>query len=175
MSETPLEYPKKRTDAWARDPTGPFVALEKELYAKARARGVTVKAASADAGIAVETGTKYERNEIMRKRISELRQGAEDFVGVSKAHLIHKLMQNADEAREAGAFKASNEALLGVYKLISEDKGGDIGRNMPRALPHTVTPEELKARLEKTFKKKRAPALPLPVVDVPAEEDEAAE
>lgn len=172
MTDAPVEYPRKRTDAWARDPTGPFVAIEKELFAKARARGATQKASAADAGISYQTAIKYERHDEMRKRISELRQGAEDFVGVSKAHLIHKLMQNAEEARGAGAFKASNEALLGVYKLISEDKGGDLGRNMARALPHTVTPAELKARLTATFKKPRATPLPSPPVDT---EGEAAE
>lgn len=178
MTDAPAEYPHNRANLWARDPGGPFVSLERELFAKARARGATIKASSADAGITHATGTKYERNDEMRKRISELRRGAEDFVGVSTACLIGELMRNAAEAREAGAYKASNEALVAVYKMVTEDKGGDMGRNTPRALSHAVTPAELKERLTRSFtkgKKPRASALPEVIEAPPVEDEEAAE
>lgn len=179
MTDAPAEYPHNRANLWARDPGGPFVSLERELFAKARARGATIKAASADAGITHVTGTKYERNDEMRKRISELRRGAEDFVGVSTACLIGELMRNAAEAREAGAYKASNEALVAVYKMVTEDKGGDMGRHTPRALSHSVTPAELKARLTQSFAKTRKPRAALPEVieapPAPVDDEEAAE
>jgi hypothetical protein len=173
MSDAPLEYPRKnRADPWHREPGMSFSSLERELFAKARARGCTIKAASSDAGIAIVTGTQYERHEAMRKRISELRQGAEDFVGVSKAWIVAQLKRNADEAREEKAFKSSNEALQMIYKIISEDR--DVSANMARALPHTVSAADIKARLKASFKPD-VPPRALPQETGAIESDEGAE
>lgn len=162
MSDAPLEYPRnRRVDPWHREPGDAFPSLERELFAKARARGAPVKVAASDAGVSYQTGVGYERHEAMRKRISELRQGAEDFVGVSKAWIVAQLKRNADEAREEKAFKSSNEALHLIYKIISEDR--DLSANMARALPHTVSPAELKAKLKESFK--QPGALPPPRED----------
>lgn len=164
MSDAPLEYPRnRRVDPWHRDSGDAFPSLERELFAKARARGATVKVAASDAGIAYQTGVTYERHEAMRKRVAELRQGAEDFVGVSKAWIVAQLKRNADEAREEKAFKSSNEALMMIYKMISEDK--DLTAGMARALPHTVSPQELKAKLKESFRQPSALPAPQPTGD----------
>jgi hypothetical protein len=152
--ETPLEYPKqRRVDPWQREAGMAFPDLSRELFAKARARGANVKASASDAGIAYQTGMMFEKHDAMRKRVSELRQGAEDFVGVSKAWIIHQLKRNADEAREEKAFKSSNEALHLIYKIISEDR--DVSHQMARALPPDVSTKELKARLTASLKRDR--------------------
>ena len=145
-----------RPDPFRRDPGAPFDSLEREQYAQARAKGGSIKAACAAAGISGETGTKFERHPEIRKRISELRQGAETYVGVSKAWVLQQLQRNAEEARDSGAFKASNEALISIYKIISEDRG--VGHDMARALPPNVTPQELQKRLKESFKAPRLTA-----------------
>jgi len=142
-----------RPDPFRRDPGGPFDSLEREQYAQARAKGGSIKGACAAAGISGPTGTKLEQHPEMRKRISELRQGAETYVGVSKAWVLQQLQRNAEEARDSGAFKASNEALISIYKIISEDRG--VGHDMARALPPNVTPQELQKRLKESFKAPR--------------------
>ena len=145
-----------RPDPFRRDPGAPFDNLEREQYAQARAKGASIKAACAAAGLSPETGTKLERHEAIRKRISELRQGAETYVGVSKAWILQQLQRNAEEARDNGAYKASNEALISIYKIISEDRG--VGHDMARALPPNVSPAELQKRLKESFKAPRLTA-----------------
>ena len=144
-----------RVDAFHREPTGQFTSLEREQYAKARARGANIKEASAEAGVSAVTGTQYEKHDAMRKRISQLRQGAETFIGVSNAWIINQLMRNVDEAREAGAFKASNEGIGMIYKIMNEQK--DLAGQMARAMPAEIEGRELKRMLSNAFKK---PALP---------------
>ena len=164
-----------RVDAFHREPGGAFSSLEREQYAKARARGDTITAASAAAGISSSTGTSFEKHEQMRKRISELRQGAETFIGVSNAWVINQLKRNAEEARDQGAFKASNESIHLIYKIMNENK--DVASQMARALPPNVTPKQLKSELTKAFAK---PALPpekaaFALPEAPSEDDDEGE
>lgn len=142
-------------DGFRRDPGAPFDDVPREEYAKSRAKGGAMKVSAAIAGIEPATATKWERHPAMRERIRELRQGAENFVGVSKAWIIQQLKINAEAAREENAYKSSNEALGMIYKIISEDR--DVSHQMARALPHDVTPQELQKRLRSQFAK---PALP---------------
>ncbi len=144
-----------RVDSFHRAHDGAFTSLERERYAKARARGDTITAASAAAGVSSATGTNYEKHEQMRKRISELRQGAETFIGVSNAWVINQLKRNAEESRDQGAFKASNESIHLIYKIMNENK--DLASQMARSLPPDVSPKQLKSELNKAFAK---PALP---------------
>lgn len=157
-----------RIDPWRRDPNAPFDSLEREQYAQARAKGGSIKAACAAAGISGPTGTTYERHDAMRLRIRELRQGAETYVGVSKAWVLRQLQQTIEEARDAGAYKASIEGLALIFKIISEDRG--IGHDMARTLPPNVTPDELNKRLRASF---RAPTRHLPEVRATAQLDDS--
>jgi hypothetical protein len=152
----PVEYPRKRPDPYRRDPGAPFDSLEREQYAKARAKGASVKAASVSAGVSKQMAYELEKHDAIRARIRELRQGAEDYVGFSKAWILQQLKQNAEESRNDGAWKSSNEALGMMYKIMSEDR--DVGHQMARALPPDVTPRELQKALRERFNQK--PALP---------------
>lgn len=157
-----------RPDPWRRDPNAAFDSLEREQYAQARAKGHSIKSASAAAGVTPPTGTTYERHDAMRLRIRELRQGAETYVGVSKAWVLRELQQTIEAARDDGAYKAAIEGLALVFKIISEDRS--IGHEMARALPHDVTPEELQKRLRASF---RSPTRRLPEVRATAQLDES--
>ena len=84
---------RPKDDAFRRDKGCPFDHLEKDEYAKARAKGGTMKAAAGIAGIAPTTAANWERHPEIKERIRELRQGAEDFVGVSKAWISSSLNQ----------------------------------------------------------------------------------
>lgn len=163
-----MTTPRGRVDLWRRDPNSPFDNLEREQYAQARAKGCSIKAACTAAGIGAPTGTLYERHDAMRLRIRELRQGAETYVGVSKAWVLRQLQQTIEEARDAGAYKASIEGLALVFKIISEDRG--IGHDMARALPADVTPEQLQKRLRASF---RSPTRRLPEVRATAQLDDS--
>jgi hypothetical protein len=154
--------------SWRRDPAGPFDDLKREDFARARAKGGSIKASSNVVGIVYTTGIAWERHPAMLERIRELRQGAEDFVGASTAWVIQQLKVNVDAAREQGAYKASNEAISLIYKIMSEDK--EIGLKVARSLPHTVSGNELQARLKESFnqpspstpRRKQRSAEPLP-------------
>lgn len=168
-----------RIDAFHRDPGGPFTDLARENYAKARARGDNIKAASASAGIAPVTGTQFEKNPEMRKRISELRQGAETYIGVSKAWIVQKTKELHEKASDEGHYKSALEALQFIHKIISDDK--DVGHMMARALPHTVSDTDLKRALKATFtpkkltQKQQAYVVPEAPIDTDGDEEEAAE
>lgn len=161
---------RERLDPWRRDSGAPFDDLGREQYAQARAKGAGIKAASSAAGVQAATGTTYERHEAMRLRVRELRQGAETYVGVSKAWVLRELQVTIEAARDNGAYKAAIEGLGLIYKIITEDRS--IGHEMARTLPPNVTPAELQKRLRESF---RAPTSPraLPVVAASAQMDES--
>jgi len=169
-------------DPFRRDPGAPFDSWEREEYAKARAKGGSLKASAALAGVSPMCVTKWERHPEVKARIRELRDGAETFVGVSTAWIINQLKINVDEARAAGAHKSSNEALGMIHKILTEDR--NIGHQLSRALPPHVTPKQLQERLRESFgetkprKNKRVFAAPPPIEAEPeaaADTGEAAE
>ena len=162
-------------DVWRRDPGAPFDDAAREDYAKARAKGGTIKACANHVGIGAPTATAWEKHPEMRGRIRELRQGAEDFVGVSVGWVIQELKRNVEEARENGQLKSSNEALKLIYDIVRTDP--DIANKMARSLPPTVSTRSIKKQLLASL---QADALPAPV-DTEGEpvereeEDDAAE
>ncbi len=161
-----------RVDAFHREPHGPFTDLSREQYAKARAQGQSIKDASASAGVSAATGTKYEQHDAMLKRISELRQGAEGYIGGSAAWCGSQVQQIIEEARAAEQYKVALEGVAFVHKVINGDRGVNPA-NMARALPPDVSPKQLKQMLERTFPAQKA--LPEYVVPAgPKEEDEEA-
>jgi hypothetical protein len=160
-----------RVDAFHREPNGPFTDLAREQYAKARARGESIKVASSSAGVSGATGTSFEKHPAMLKRVSELRQGAETYIGVSTAWCIQQVQQIIEEAREHEQYKTALEGVVFVHKVISGDKS--VAPQMARALSPDVTPRQLKKMLDATFPSQKAlPAYVAPAVPVEADEDE---
>ncbi len=123
-----------------------------ELYCKHRANGFVPKKAAVAAGFATGSAiySELEQSPDVITRIQELidekqaekearqlaaRQAAQtagEVTGMSIGWVIEQLKINAEDAREAGAFKESNDAL----KLIGEqfgmwNKGGDGGKDKP--------------------------------------------
>lgn len=138
-----------RVDPWRRDPGAPFDDLGREQFAQERAKGHTLKVSSGVAGIAYRTAVEFERDERMKVRVRELRRGADNFVGVSVAWVLGELRKNVEGAREECAYKASNEALAMIYKIISEDKS--VASSMARALPADVSRGDLQKMLRESF------------------------
>lgn len=116
-----------------RDPGGPFDDFKVESFCRARAKGGNITSSGNAAGISKPTAFSYEKAPEVKARIRELRDGAEDFVGVSVAWILNQLKINVEAAREDGAYKASNEALMISYKIISENKA--VAHKMASALP----------------------------------------
>lgn len=139
----------ERPDPFRRDPGGPYDSLERERYAQARAKGASIKSASTEAGVSPNVGYTYERHDSMRLRIRELRAGAETYVGVSKGWLLNQLRINARKARKAGSYKASNDALGLIAKIVMRDPS--LADETPRALSPDVTPKDLHQTLTSRF------------------------
>ncbi len=159
----------ERPDLFRRDQGAPFDELSREEFAKARAKGLSIKASSTAAGINPVTGAKFAGNEAIKERIRELRKGAETYIAVSKAWIIAELMKNVGMARDAEHYKSSNEALALLYKIVSEDR--EVGANLPRELPIHVSPRELQQRLQQSFAEPRLPPrASSPAVDTEAED-----
>lgn len=162
----------RRVDPFYRDPGGPFACAKKEQYAKSRAKGAGIAASANFAGIATPTGSKWERDPNMLARIAELRQGAEDFVGVSKGYLIQQINEVAKEARAASQLKTAKECYELLYEIVNTDK--DVSANVARALP----PDAGVAQIRKAFLESRAAEKQLPpstgvtVMDFDAEGEE---
>lgn len=139
----------RRFLSFRRDPAGPFDDLRKEDFAKARAQGGSIRASAALAGVGYDTGIGWQKRPEMMARIRELRSGADTFVGATVGWIIGELKKNVDLARDQNAIKASNEALMLIYRIINEDK--ESAMKMARALPHTVGGKELQARVMDAF------------------------
>ncbi len=147
----PRDTDEEHTPArFRRDAGMPFDDYRVETYCKARAKGGTVLAAAGSAGVHKQTAIRWEREAEVRARQRELREGAEDFIGVSVAWCIQQLKTNCMAAREQGAFKASNEAALLVYKIMREDKSA--AHNMAAALPATTQGMDLQKRIRESFR-----------------------
>lgn len=136
--------------SFRRDPGAPFDEYRIEQYCKARAKGGTVHASGSHAGVSKNTAMKWEREPEVRARQRELRDGAEDFVGVSVAWVINELKQNVSVARQQNAIKASNEALVFIYKIITENK--QLAHNMAAALPAPARGQDLQKALRESFR-----------------------
>lgn len=165
--------PRGKRELFRRDPGGPFDDHRLETYAKSRAKGGSVASSGTAAGIAKPTALRWEQAGEMRARIRELRDGAEDFVGVSKAWILNEYKKNVELAREQGAIKASNDALACMYKIICEDKS--VAHNMAAAkLPATLEGQDLQRRLLSSFSQPDREPVQREVIDVePVEPDEA--
>lgn len=152
-------------DSFSRGKNAPFDKIELEDFAKARAKGGTLKAAAGIAGVSLGTAATWEKHPEVKERMRELRQGVEDFVGVSKAWVLTQLKENALEAREESQFKASNEALKIIYEILNNDR--EVNTQVARALSPDVSRKELQRRLKESFSQ----PVKLPAIDVPQPEE----
>jgi len=139
----------ERPDPFRREPGGPFDSLERERFAVARAKGMAIKASATEAGVSATAGYAFERHDAMRLRVRELRAGAETYVGVSMGWLLTQLKRNALKARKAGAFKASNEALSLIAKIVQRQP--ELTKDQARSLPPDVTHEDVHTALTRRF------------------------
>lgn len=159
VSKEGEEHTSART--FRRDPGAPFDDYRVETFCKARAQGGSLAVAAHRTGISKATATKWEREPEVRARQRELREGAEDFIGVSVAWVIKELKTNVEAAREQGAIKASNEALVFIYKIMTENKAA--AHQMASALPASLEGKDLQKALRESFRS------PEETIDVVAE------
>jgi hypothetical protein len=101
----------------------PFEDARVETYARCRARGVAIRKASEEAGIATATAQKLEKADEFRERMRELKDATQAFTGITLAAIMQRLLKNADAAHDAGDFKGSNQALAQLTTLVKEDAG----------------------------------------------------
>lgn len=101
----------------------PFDDARVEIYARCRARGVTMQKACEEAGIAKITAQKIEASDIYKTRMRELKDDTQQFTGLTLAAVMQRLVRNADDAHKAGDFKASNQALSQLTVLVKQDAG----------------------------------------------------
>lgn len=148
---------ENRIDGWRKDPaSGRFDDLKKENFAKARAKGSSIAASAGYAGISNATGSKWEREAPMKMRISELRAGAEDFVGVSKGWILEQMKDLVSEARESGQLSTAAKTLEVMYEIVNTDK--DLAGNMARAMAPGATTAEIRKQFLQTRQQLPAPS-----------------
>jgi len=101
----------------------PFEDARVEIYARCRARGVTMQQAYKEADIAKATAQKIEASDVFQARLRELKDATQQFTGLTLAAIMQRLVKNADAAHDAGDFKASNQALAQLTVLVKQDAG----------------------------------------------------
>lgn len=148
-----------------------------ELYCKARAKGAIPSKAAIVAGYAQGTSTTHlEKDAEIVARIAELTAEHElqreqqrtaameaakmvgQMTGVTRAWVIQKLAENAQNAANDGLFKESNDAL----KLIGQDFGmfnGGSDDDESSNVPKTLDLDALSAVLNTTHEALEAPEL----------------
>lgn len=82
-----------------------------------------MKRACEEADIAKASAQKIEADDRYQKRLRELKDAAQQFTGVTLAHLMQLLLRNANDAHDAGDFKASNQAINQLKELVKQDAG----------------------------------------------------
>lgn len=151
-----------------------FDDLAKEQFATERARGTgSLKSAATVAGIGLSTAAAWEQHPLIVERVRELRAQTTQYVGASKAWVMQQLMLNVDDAREGGAFKASNEALMLIYKMLCDDK--ELNAQAARLLGNGAgDARDVQRRLRESFSKPQK-ALPTSADQMPPAPDESVE
>lgn len=140
-----------KVDAFARDSKGQFLDHRKEAFAKACAKHGLAGKAAEETGVALPTGVKWRGTKEMAERIAALRAGAETFVGVSKAWVVDRLRQNAEDSAADGKFKESNDALGKIYSIINVDPDLKNDKGASGGDPAEMTAAELKELRKNLF------------------------
>jgi hypothetical protein len=112
----------KVRDVFETLPSGAFEDSRKERFAEAVASGMPVSKASAHVEVRRETGYLWAKHPRMLSRIDVLRSNDLKYKQVSVSLVVTQLARNVELATEAGQFKASNEALAMLYKILKADK-----------------------------------------------------
>lgn len=158
-----------------RSPDGAFLDATLEMYARCRAGGQTIIAASEAAGISRKTGQALEQDSDVKARVLELRGDTQEFTGITLAGIMQRLVRNADDAHERGDIKASNDALKQLTDLVKQDAGQLAGKLRGMG-PAAGTPKDVRSALRGELGPKLV--LPTPkveVIEAPADEPETVE
>lgn len=120
LSKEPVLF----SDSWTVGPDGSFDDVTRERFASELASGRTLKAASENTGIPFARARQWMYRPEMKKRKRELRSAIPTAATFhySLHSIVGELMKNAQLAREAEQFKASNEALLAIYNIARDNK-----------------------------------------------------
>lgn len=106
-------------ELWAKDGNGAFLDKRREDFARCRARGLNLRNCSKDLGISYNSCRIWDEHPVMKEHIAELRENHDSFIPVSMGYIIHELQENAKLARAAGQYKASNEAIMHMYEMLT--------------------------------------------------------
>lgn len=101
----------------------PFDDARVEIYARCRARGVSMQKSYQEAGIAKATAQKIEVHDLYQARLRELKDAAQQFTGMTDGWIMQRLARNADAAHEAGDWKASNQSLSILKDMVKQGRG----------------------------------------------------
>lgn len=121
----PIELdPTSFRQTWTRGSDGSFNDIKKEKFAVLLAGGKSIKDASEQVEIATATGALWAKHDDMkmRKRVLRATPAVSQTFTVSIAMIVAELHLNATQAREAGNFKASNDALVSMYEIAKAEK-----------------------------------------------------
>ena len=156
-----------RERAWARTAAGEFLDNRKEQFAICRAKGMTIKASAEESKVRYETAIEqWAPHLIMKERVAQIQKQNPTTV-LTLGMVIQDLKTNADEAREAGQYKASTEALMSLYKIMKEEQSSlDGGIGTPSLITNR---QQFLAEMERAHRLK-ATAGPVPALDAECEE-----
>jgi hypothetical protein len=115
----------------------PFEDARVEIYARCRARGVTMQQAYKEADIAKATAQKIEASDIFQARLRELKDATQQFTGLTLAAIMQRLLRQADDAEQyakvaakngqptaaATLLKVSGSHLKELKELVKQDAG----------------------------------------------------
>jgi hypothetical protein len=120
LSKEPVLF----SDSWTVGPDGSFDDVTRERFASELASGRNLKTAAANTGIPFARARLWMYRPEMKKRKRELRAAIPTAATFhySLHSIVGELMKNAQLARDAKQFKASNEALLAIYNIARENK-----------------------------------------------------
>jgi hypothetical protein len=136
-------------------PRSPFVDTRVETYSRLRASNAGIKNSAKEAGIALISAQKLEKNDAVQERMVEIRENARAFTTVSMGAIMDRLWRNATEAAEGrgGDYKASNQALQMLISLTQKD-----GSRAAGMLMGVRSPSELRDQFRELLS---SPALPV--------------
>lgn len=116
--------PSTYVTTWTRGADGAFNDLRKEKLATLLAGGKSIKDASEQVGLTYKLACEWAKTEAMKIRKKALRAtpAVSQTFTVSIAMIVAELHQNATRARADGDYKASNDALVNMYKISKAEK-----------------------------------------------------
>lgn len=151
----------------------------KDEYCRLRADGKSASAAAKHIGLTTLSASRWEKEDSISLRISQLRENSDVFSRVSMRYVVKQLIQNIEGANAEGKYKESNDAIDKLYRIIKADrdllKDAGIRVDEPHVkklgrVPTTepaIGAEALRAKLAERFLAKQEP-----VIDVEVEPED---